>query len=140
MCDCCSQTHATVPMVHNGETIQIDIGIQELISRLWKQEIDTDNSCECSTKAYHAGFEPYPTAYISFTTRNDFYTFLLATEGQRAINRFERDLARRKHPTTLHIMLTNGWFLTWFRNGTDEAFMVNFPPDQIDTITQKLPE
>jgi hypothetical protein len=37
-------------------------------------------------------------------------------------------------------MLTNGWFLTWFRNGTDEAFMVNFPPDQIDTITQKLPE
>jgi hypothetical protein len=136
----CSQTHATIPMKHNGETIQIDRKLEILMDKIWSLGIGTNGSCEHDMMPVHFDGRKAPTAYIGFSTSKDIAAFLRSIGSEEELTTLGKKLANTREDGSGSVSLPNGWFVHWFDLDQRASYMLHFPPEQIASLAARFPK
>lgn len=135
MCILCTQEHKTTTLLYGKTPVEIDNGLVDLMTQVWRLAIDTDGSCEASSIHLKLGLSGPPLAYVGCASKVDAVRFLRAAAGPD----IAKELVTFTSPdVSTELKLSNGWTVQWVI--FNSSYMVNFPPEEIGEITRRLQE
>ena len=141
MCDACNpETHETKPLLINGEEVQIDCGIYELVSRVCSSGLPTVQSCQNDPRSLHEGLAENPVAYLGFAELDQACQFLRTAgqgRGARRLATRVESLDPRKNPSR-NSDIGDDWFVLWVKMPEATFFLVYFPVTEIPTLEEKF--